>query len=141
MSEALVLDIPEDQLRKIEALYKDKNKQDCKNSPDKRTSLKLKHPSRDNIITHTKEELTLFETLLSYFQNPDKHLDLIDEFAEKRRIEFLKDLKRKLPHEDYKSFLACLTPEKLAEGCKLQEEGKFHSCHYIIVDGCIAAFL
>jgi hypothetical protein len=33
-----------------------------------------------------------------YFENVDKYFELIDEFCEKRRIYFLKDLKRKIPY-------------------------------------------
>lgn len=67
-------------------------------------------------------------------------MELIDEFCEKRRIYFLKELKSKMSCEQYKSFLSNLELYKVPEGSKLQEEGKFHCFHYIIVEGSLVAY-
>lgn len=80
------------------------------------------------------------ETLAGYFQNVEKHMDLIDDFCEKKRIYYLLELKAKMPIEQYKSFISNLELYRVPEGGRLQEEGRFHNYHYIIVEGGLAAY-
>lgn len=67
-------------------------------------------------------------------------MEEIEDYCLKKRIHFLIELKSKIGMEDYKTFLGNLELYRLPEGARIQEEGKFHSYHYIILDGHLAAF-
>lgn len=133
--------LTESQLAKMEQIAKERPSrvERRKSVMDKRGSIKLKNLNRESLL-FTKEELGTVEVLATYFENVESHLELIDEFCVKKRISFLSELRCKMGLEEYKSFLCNLELYRLPEGGKIQEEGKFHSFHYIILDGHIAAF-
>lgn len=84
--------------------------------------------------------MNVVDTLDSYLENVQKNIELIDEICQKRRIYFLSELKSKITLDEYKAFLSNLDTVKLIEGARLQEQGKYHSYHYIIIEGSIAAY-
>jgi len=75
-----------------------------------------------------------------YLADVERYIENIDEFCEKKRMHFLKEMKNKMHWDEYKGFLSNLEVCKMWEGSKLIEEGKYNNFHYILVEGGVAAY-
>jgi hypothetical protein len=56
----------------------------------------------------SRDEMSLTENLAAYLQDVERYIENIDDFCEKRRMHFLKEMKSKMLWDDYKAFLGSL---------------------------------